>query len=83
MEGQIKQEVRAFGKLGREIKISPKSLVKLSDNVEVFCSEAVVLEIEIGVDKAYLVIPAKSWNELKSDCPVSITTFEDYKKLIK
>lgn len=83
MAGEIKQEVKAFGKLGREIKISPKSLVKLSNDVDLSCADAVVLEIEIGIGKGYLVIPAEEWSELKNDCPVVIKSYEEYKKLIK
>lgn len=72
-----------FGKLGREIKISPKANVSLNDpgyKVEYYIE---TIEVLIGIGKdhtATLIMDKDAWEALKSNEYLHITTTKEFKK---
>jgi len=71
----------SLGALGKEIKISPKSLVW--ENAEGFKMEffTKTIDIIIGIGKdhhATLIMDVESWEALRSGEAVSITTYNEY-----
>jgi len=77
------QEIKNFGTLGREIKISPKANISVNNagfKIEFFVDTVNVL-IGIGKDHTADLIMAKdSWEALKKGAKISITTTKEFKK---
>lgn len=77
------QEIQAFTKLGREVKISPKA--NISINKPGFKTEFFVetINILIGIGKdhtADLIMSKDAWLALKDGEEISVTTVEEFKK---
>lgn len=73
-----------LSRLGREIKISPKSLTSVSTepggSIKIN-TECVSVSIGIGKDHvAWLIMPKAAWNALLAGEDIDITTTEDFKK---
>lgn len=72
-----------FGKLGREVKISPKANVSLNSpgyKVEYYVETVDVL-IGVGKDHtATLIMDKDAWDALKSGEEINITTTKEFKK---
>lgn len=77
------QEIETFGRLGREIKISPRSNItvnKAGFKTEFFVETVNVL---IGIGKDYtadVIMTKDAWEALKSGEEISITTTKEFKK---
>lgn len=77
------QQIQTFGKLGKEIKISPKSNVTV--NKPMYSKQYLVdsIEILIGIGKdhtASLVMSTDAWKALKKKQKIHITTNKEFKK---
>lgn len=70
------------GKLGREIKISPKTIVMFNDPfTRTFATDTV--EVLIGIGKyhsASLTMDVYSWKALKEGAEINITTSKQFRK---
>lgn len=83
VEKITEQQIEGFGRLGREIKISPKSHISHNKpNFRVrYYVDTVSLLIGIGNDHtAELIMTKEAWNALKAGAPVQITTTKEYKQ---
>lgn len=78
-----KYQINGIAKLGREIKISPKSCVTVNKpgySVE-FYTESVNVVIGIGKDNtADLIMSKEAWDALLNGEEISITTTDDFVK---
>ena len=76
-------EIDSFARLGREIRISPKSNASFNKpgfKTEFFV-ESVNVVIGIGNDhSADLIMSKDAWEALNNGEPISITTTEQFKK---
>ena len=76
-------EINNFARLGKEIKITPKSHVIVSKNgyKAEFFTETVSVVIGIGNDHcADLIMSKSAWEALNSGEKINIITTEDFKK---
>jgi len=75
--------INHYGRLGREIKISPKANITINNpgfKTEFFV-ESVNVVIGIGKDHiADLIMSKEAWEALNAGEPVTIITTEDFKK---
>ncbi len=80
---RFSQFIKSFGRLGREIKISPKSHVTLNNTgykAEYFV-ETVSLCIGIGNDHtAELIMTKDAFDALNAGEKINVTTSEEFKK---
>lgn len=78
-----KMHTKNYGTLGKEIKISPKSMVRVNNPgayMEFFVPTIEVL-ISIGKDEtARLIMPESAWEALKNGSDVSILTLKEFKE---
>jgi len=77
------QEISTFGRLGKEIRISPKANISLNlpGFKTHFFVETVNVLIGIGKDHtADLIMTKDAWEALKDGAKVDITTTEEFKK---
>ena len=81
----ITSSITAFGKLGKEIKISPKSNVSINKpnyKVEYF-DETIDVLIGIGKDHtATLIMSKDAWVALNNGDKIHIETQKSFKKLL-
>lgn len=77
------QKIEHFARLGREIKITPKSNIEINEagySKKYFVPSISVL-IGIGNDHtATLLMDVESWEALKNGAKIDITTTQDIKK---
>lgn len=79
------RKTKKFDRLGREIKISPKSNISVNYpgyKLEYFV-ETVTVSIGIGNDHtAQLVMDREAWQSLNSGEPVHVMTTTEHEKMI-
>jgi len=77
------QNIEKFGRLGKEVKISPKANITINSagfKTEFFVETVNVL-IGIGKDHtADLIMPKEAWEALNSGEEISITTTKEFKE---
>ena len=79
----ISQEILKFKKLGKEIKISPKTYISVNkENFSiVYGTESISINIGIGKDHlAHLTMSLESWEALNEGQEVKTTTLKEFKK---
>ena len=79
----ISQEILKFKKLGKEIKISPKTCISVNkENFSiVYGKESISINIRIGKDHvAHLTMSLEAWEALNEGQEVKITTLKEFKK---
>jgi hypothetical protein len=79
----IFQTVEAFARLGKEIKITPKSNISINkEGFKVECVERTVsINVKIGLDHTALVVMTEdAWKALKAGDEVSVTTTKEQQK---
>ena len=74
-------EVDGFSKLGREIKVGPKSLVRIMKvDYGLRCDRrSVVVEVGIGIHKALVVMSVDAWRALRDNESIVIETEQQHK----
>lgn len=80
----LSHQIKNFGRLGKEIKITPKTHISINkENFKIeWFEETISIIIGIGNDHcAHLVMSANAWEALKSGEKVSVTTTEEFKKM--
>lgn len=82
---EYKQTINGLGKLGREIKLSPKACVTV--NGPGFCADFKVdtVSINIGIGPnhtADLVMTTEAWEALKAGAEVNVHTVQQMKKIL-
>lgn len=77
-------ETEGFSKLGREIKVSPKSLVRIVGvGIELRSeSRSVIVDVMIGVHKAAFVMSEDAWRALNAGEDIIIQTEQQYRALV-
>lgn len=79
----ISQQIETFGRLGREIKISPKANISVNKaglKTE-WLTETIDVVIGIGKDHvAKLIMDTDAWKALKKGEKINITTNKEFKK---
>ena len=79
----ISQEILKFKKLGKEIKISPKTCVSVNkENFSItYGTESINVNIGIGKDHvAHLTMSLEAWEALNEGQEVKTTTLKVFKK---
>lgn len=80
------QTVEAFARLGKEIKVTPKSNISINKEgfkVEYF-EKTVSVNIKIGFDHtALLVMTEDAWKALKAGDEVTVVTTKEQQKKFK
>ena len=79
----ISQEILKFKKLGKEIKISPKTYISVNkENYSItYGTESISINIGIGKDHvAHLTMSLDSWEALNEGQEVKTTTLKEFKK---
>ena len=79
----ISQEILKFKKLGKEIKISPKTYISVNkENYSItYGTESISINIGIGKDHvAHLTMSLESWEALNEGQELKTTTFKEFKK---
>lgn len=74
-----------YGRLGREIKVSPKSHVEIKDEgctITCINGQSAVVDIAIGDHMGVLMLPIDAWHELNSGAEVTIRTSKEIKKTL-
>jgi len=78
-----RQSIKAFGSLGKEVKISPKAHVVLNKagyNVKYYV-DSVSVTIGIGNDhSARLVMSVDAWNALNDGEKINVTTVKEFER---
>ena len=78
----ISQEILKFKKLGKEIKISPKTYVSVNkENSITYRTESININIGIGKDHvAHLTMSLEAWKALNEGQEIKTTTLKEFKK---
>ena len=79
----ISQEILKFKKLGKEIKISPKTCISIhKENFSItYGTESININIEIGKEHvAHLTMSLEAWEALNEGQEVKTTTLKEFKK---
>ena len=78
----ISQEILKFKKLGKEIKISPKTYVSVNkENSITYRTESININIGIGKDHvAHLTMSLEAWEALNEGQEIKTTTLKEFKK---
>lgn len=79
----ISQEILKFKKLGKEIKISPKTYVSVNkENYSItYGTESISINIGIGKDHvAHLTMSLEAWEALNEGQELKTTTLKEFKK---
>jgi len=82
METEVKNTIKEYAKLGREIKISPKTLVSINNpgyKKEYFTH---TVEVIIGIGKnntASILMDIDTWEALKNGDEILTTKIKDFK----
>ena len=79
----ISQEILKFKKLGKEIKISPKTCVGVNkENFSiVYGTESINVNVGIGKDHvAHLTMSLEAWGALNEGQELKTTTLKEFKK---
>ena len=79
----ISQEILKFKKLGKEIKISPKTCISINkENFSItYGTESININIEIGKEHvAHLTMSLEAWEALNEGQEVKTTTLKEFKK---
>ena len=79
----ISQEILKFKKLGKEIKISPKTYVCANkENYSItYGTESISINIGIGKDHvAHLTMSLEAWEALNEGQEIKTTTLKEFKK---
>lgn len=79
----ISQEILKFKKLGKEIKISPKTCISVNkENFSiVYGTESINVNIGVGKDHlAHLTMSLEAWETLNEGQEVKTTTLKEFKK---
>ncbi len=79
----IPQEILKFKKLGKEIKISPKTYISVNkENYSItYGTESISINIGIGKDHvAHLTMSLEAWEALNEGQEIKTTTLKEFKK---
>ena len=79
----ISQEILKFKKLGKEIKISPKTYISVNkENFSIaYGTESISVNIGIGKDHvAHLTMSLEAWEALNEGQKIKTTTLKEFKK---
>ena len=79
----ISQEILKFKKLGKEIKISPKTYVSVNkkNSSITYGTESISINIGVGKDHvAHLTMSLEAWEALNEGQEVKTTTLKEFKK---
>lgn len=79
----ISQEILKFKKLGKEIKISPKTCISVNkENFSIiYGTESINVNIGVGKDHvAHLTMSLEAWEALNEGQELKTTTLKEFKK---
>ena len=79
----ISQEILKFKKLGKEIKISPKTYISVNkeNSSIIYGTESISINIGIGKNHvAHLTMSLEAWEVLNEGQEVKTTTLKEFKK---
>ena len=79
----ISQEILKFKKLGKEIKISPKTYISVNkENYSItYGTESISINIGIGKDHvAHLTMSLEAWEALNEEQEIKTTTLKEFKR---
>ena len=79
----ISQEILKLKKLGKEIKISPKTYISVNkENYSItYGTESISINIGIGKNHvAHLTMSLEAWEALNEGQEIKITTLKEFKK---
>ena len=79
----ISQKILKFKKLGKEIKISPKTYINVNkENYSIeYGTESISINVGIGKDHvAHLTMSLEAWEALNEGQELKTTTLKEFKK---